>query len=82
MRNQPTKQTIAYTTKVQLGLKRSNIGRNVPPTTKLEPQLVAVDRPEPRLLTYNGKSSDCCQGTLPSPKAYAATYKITLARTS
>lgn len=39
---------------------------------------MAVERPDPRLRTERGKSSDCCQGTQPVPTAYAATYRIML----
>jgi hypothetical protein len=58
------------------------MGRNVTPTTKFEAQFAAVERPEPRLLTFSGKSSDCCQGTFPIPIPYAATYRVILASTT
>ena len=58
------------------------MGRNVSPTTKLAPQLVLVLIPEPKERTFNGNNSLCIQGTLPSPRAYAPTYTITLAKTS
>jgi hypothetical protein len=58
------------------------MGRKVMPTTKFEAQFIAVDMLEPRLLTFSGKSSDCCQGTFPIPIPYAATYRVMLASTT
>lgn len=65
----PTKQTTAYTAKVQVGVRASIMGRNEMPATKLADQLVAVARPLPRDRTQSGNSSLCIQGTLPRPMA-------------
>jgi len=45
---------------------------------KLHDQLVAVDIPDPRDLTFKGNNSLCCQGTQPNPKAYDETNIIKL----
>ena len=56
------------------------MGKNVSPTIKLLPQQVAVAMLDPMERTDRGKSSDCCQGTLPRPRAYAETYMMIDAR--
>lgn len=57
---QPTTQITAYAPKVHVGVSNSIIGRKVSPTTKLQPQLVAVDMEDPRDRTLRGNNSDCC----------------------
>jgi hypothetical protein len=60
-------------TNVQVGEIHRIMGRKVRPTTKFDPQFVAVARDDPRDRTFKGNSSACCHGTFPSPKAYDAT---------
>lgn len=76
----PSTQMIAYSVNVVLAPKMFIMGRNVMPITKLLLQFVVVARPEPRDRTRSGNNSDCCQGTVPRPEAYAATYRIRLSR--
>lgn len=47
---------------------------------KFADQFVHVESDEPRERTERGKSSDCIQGTFPSPSAKEAVYTIIAVR--